>query len=136
MPIITKIYHFCAAHKYGHENWPCAKNHQVFGKDADIHGHNYKLEISVTGPINEDTGFIIDLDILSEIVKNEVLDYMDHSQIEKDIDWFENRQPSTENMVIFIWQQLQSELPGKVKLVKIKLQETPTIYSEYFGPED
>ena len=60
---------------------------------------------------------------------------MDHSQIEKDIDWFENLQPSTENMVVFIWERLAGKIPSPAKLHSIKLQETPTISTIYFGPK-
>ncbi|NOZ08941.1 MAG: 6-carboxytetrahydropterin synthase [FCB group bacterium] len=136
MPIITKIFNFCAAHQYGHADWSREKNLAVFGEDADLHGHNYALEISVTGPVDPDTGYIVDLGLLSEIVRKRVLSHLDHHQIEKDVPWFAGKQPSTENMVLFIWEQLADALPGEVRLVNIKIQETPTIFSSYSGPED
>ncbi len=133
MPTITKIYKFCAAHQYGHEDWSESRNFEVFGEDAKVHGHNYQLEISVTGPINPDTGFIVDLGVLNKVVNKEVISIIDHSMINKDIPWFEGKQPSTENLVIFIWEQLETNIPAPVILKKVKLQETPTIYSEYYG---
>lgn len=135
MPFISKQYKFCAAHKYWNNEWSEEENKDIFGKDIYIHGHNYLLDITVSGPINEASGFIINLKQLNELVEKEVINILDHSQIEKDISWFHNRQPSTENMVIFIWSQIADEIPKPAKLHSIKLRETPTIYTEYFGPE-
>ena len=135
-PILTKKYHFCASHKYGNAYWSEQKNLEVFGKDYNNHGHNYVLEVSIKGPINPETGWLIDLGELNEIVKSNVVDILDHSQIEEDIEWFKTRQPSTENLVIFIWEQINSHINGEMKLHKIKLRETPTIYTEYYGPEN
>ena len=136
MPFITKQYKFCAAHRYWNADWDKEKNKNVFGKDVYIHGHNYLLDITISGPIDKGSGFIINLKTLNELVEKKVINVFDHSQIEKDISWFENRQPSTENMVIFIWEQISDKIPLLAKLHKIRLQETPTIYTEYFGPEN
>ena len=68
-PIITKKYHFCASHKYGNDYWSEEKNLEVFGKDYNTHGHNYVLEVSVSGPIDPDSGWLVDLTKLNEIVK-------------------------------------------------------------------
>ena len=135
MPYLTKQYKFCAAHRYWNKNWPDKKNYDIFGEDVKIHGHNYTLDITIHGTINNDSGFIVNLFELNKIVKSHVLDVMDHSQIEQDIPWFATRQPSTENMVVFIWNQIVSKVPIPAKLYSIKLRETPTIFTEYFGPE-
>ena len=135
MLYLTKQYKFCAAHRYWNSNWSDEKNFQVFGEDVRIHGHNYTLDIIISGPINDESGFIVNLFELNEIVKNHVLDIMDHSQIELDIPWFKSKQPSTENMVVFIWEQIVEKVPIPAKLYSIKLRETPTIFTEYFGPE-
>ena len=74
----------------------------------------------------------MDLNVLME---KYVLKTLDHSQIEKDIDWFSNKQPSTENLVIYIWTQIVDRIPAPAYLYSIKLRETPTIYTEYYGPE-
>jgi len=134
MPFLTKKFTFCAAHQYGHADWSSEKNQEVFGDDARLHGHNYDLEVTVTGSINEETGFLVDLGELKIIVQEKVLNLIDHSTIEKDIPWFKGRQPSTELMVIWIWEQIEQEL-GDVELYRIRLRETPTIYTDYFGPE-
>ena len=107
MPFLTKKFTFCAAHQYGHADWSSGKNQEVFGDDARLHGHNYDLEVTVTGSINEETGFLVDLGELKIIVQEKVLNLIDHSTIEKDIPWFKGRQPSTELMVIWIWEQIE-----------------------------
>ena len=130
---LTKQYKFCAAHRYWNDNWTEEKNLEVFGDDVRIHGHNYILSITLKGNINEESGFIIDLQKLNDIVKEEIINVFDHSQIEKDIPWFKNKQPSTENMVVYIWNQLVNIIPSNAQLYCIKLRETPTIFSEYYG---
>ena len=134
MQYLTKTFHFCAAHQYGHEDWSEQKNIDMFGSDAQIHGHNYTLEVTVKGEINPDTGFIVDLAHLKEIVNTNIIKKLDHSQIEKDIPWFKNKQPSSENLVVFIWEVIAHDLKG-VKLHRIRLQETPTITTDYYGPK-
>jgi 6-pyruvoyltetrahydropterin/6-carboxytetrahydropterin synthase len=80
-PILTKKYHFCASHKYGNDSWSEEKNLEVFDKDYNTHGHNYILEVSVTGPIDPGSGWLVDLYTLNNIVKNKVVNILDHSQI-------------------------------------------------------
>ena len=136
MPYITKQFKFCAAHRYWNDGWSKEKNRDVFDKDIHVHGHNYLLFITISGPINSDSGFIINLKDLNNLVNQKVLDVMDHSQIEKDIEWFMDKQPSTENMVEFIWEQIDSHIIKPAKLHCVKLQETSTIFTEYYGPEE
>lgn len=131
-PLITKIYYFCAAHQYGHSEWSDEKNWEVFGPDAKVHGHNYEIHVTVTGDINPETGFVVDLGELSEIVNKYVLSKLDHSQFDKDLPWFDNKQPSSENLVIFIWNEITKHLKN-AKLHRIRIVETPTIYTDYFG---
>ena len=133
MQFLTKTFHFCAAHQYGHKDWSDKKNVDTFGADAQVHGHNYTLEVTVKGEINPDTGFVVDLTHLKDIVNTNIIAKLDHSQIEKDILWFEDKQPSSENLVVFIWDKIASSLTG-VSLHRIRLQETPTIKTDYFGP--
>lgn len=135
MPFITKVFKFCAAHQYGHADWSDEKNREVFGADARLHGHNYELEVTVTGEINDETGFIVDLGELKRIVNEKVVSIIDHSTIEKDIPWFRGKQPSTELMVIWMWEQIASQLK-ETSLHRIRLRETPTIYTDYYGPAE
>ena len=136
MPFITKQYKFCSAHRYWNEKWSDEKNREIFDKDINLHGHNNLLYITIAGPVNPESGFIVNLKDLNALVHENVLEVMDHSQIEKDIEWFKDRQPSTENMVMFIWDQIAHHIPNPARLQSIKLQETPSIFTEYFGPEE
>ena len=135
MIYLTKQYKFCAAHKYWNDNWSDQKNIEVFDEDVKVHGHNYTLSITVKGKIDNDSGFIVDIKKLNKIVSKYIIDIFDHSQIEKDIDWFKNKQPSTENMIFFMWNEIVDRIPSGAILHCIKLRETPTIFSEYYGPE-
>ena len=134
MIYLTKEYKFCAAHKYWNNTWSNNKNKNVFGDDIRIHGHNYSLFITVKGKINIESGFIVDLIKLNKLVNNEIISQFDHSQIEKEVDWFKGKQPSSENLVQFIWEQINSRLKG-AKLYRIRLRETPTIFTDYFGKD-
>ena len=135
MIYLTKQYKFCAAHKYWNKDWSDQKNIEVFDEDVKVHGHNYTLSITVRGEINNSSGFIVDIKKLNKIVSKYIIDIFDHSQIEKDIDWFKNKQPSTENMLVFMWGEIVDRIPSGAILHCIKLRETPTIFSEYYGPE-
>lgn len=132
-PIITKRYHFCASHKYGNDAWSEEKNLEVFGKDYNTHGHNYVLEVSVTGPIDPGSGWLVDLPTLNKIVKSKVVDVLDHSQIEKDVEWFKDKQPSSENLLLWIWDQIFDRIID-CKLHRIRLVETHSIFNDYYGP--
>ena len=131
-PFITKIFRFNAAHQYGHDDWSAEKNWEVFGLDSKVHGHNYTLEVMVTASVNPETGFIVDLGELSSIVQKYVIDILDHSQFEKEVEWVRNKQPSTENLVQFIWNQIKPRI-SHITLHRIRLHETPTIFTDYKG---
>ena len=131
-PFLTKVFYFNAAHQYGHDDWSDEKNWEVFGPDSKIHGHNYTLEVMVTAEVNDDTGFIVDLGQLKEIVNNNVINILDHTLFDKEVEWFNDKQPSSENLVIFIWSQIEPFLDG-VTLHRIRLHETPTIFTDYYG---
>ena len=133
-PFLTKVFYFNAAHQYGHKDWTYEKNWEVFGPDSKIHGHNYTLEVTLTGKIKDETGFLVDLGHVKEVVKTHVLDILDHSQFDVEVEWFKDRQPSSENLVIFIWEQVQPRLRD-IKLHRIRLRETPTIFTDYYGKE-
>ena len=133
-PIITKKYHFCASHKYGNPDWSEEKNRDVFGKDYNNHGHNYILEVSVTGPIDSGSGWLVDLRKLGDIVKKFVVSILDHSQIEEDIDWFKGKQPSSENILVWAWNEIAPRLE-QGKLHRLRLVETHSIHTDYYGPE-
>jgi 6-pyruvoyltetrahydropterin/6-carboxytetrahydropterin synthase len=131
-PYLTKVFYFNAAHQYGHDDWSDDKNWEVFGPDSKVHGHNYTLEVMVTAEVNKDTGFIVDLGHLKEVVNNNVINILDHTQFEKEVKWFNDKQPSSENLAIFIWSQIEPFL-NDVTLHRIRLHETPTIFTDYYG---
>ncbi|MBT4155812.1 MAG: 6-carboxytetrahydropterin synthase [Candidatus Marinimicrobia bacterium] len=132
-PIITKKYHFCASHKYGNLDWSEEKNRDVFDKDYNTHGHNYILEVSVSGPIDPGSGWLIDLKKLGEVVKTNVVNILDHSQIEIDIEWFRGKQPSSENILVWAWGEIAPRLE-RGKLHRLRLVETHSIHTDYYGP--
>ena len=132
-PIITKKYHFCASHKYGNADWSEEKNLEVFDKDYNTHGHNYILEVSVTGSIDPGSGWLVDLKKLGQIVKKYVVNVLDHSQIEEDIEWFKDKQPSSENILVWAWDEIAPRLE-RGTLHKLRLVETHSIYTDYYGP--
>lgn len=132
-PIITKKYHFCASHKYGNPDWSEEKNREVFDKDYNTHGHNYILEVSVSGPIDPGSGWLVDLKKLGEVVKTNVVNILDHSQIEIDIEWFRGKQPSSENILIWAWGEIAPRME-RGKLHRLRLVETHSIHTDYYGP--
>ena len=135
MVYITRIEHFNAAHKLYNPTWSREKNEEVFGKCANEnwHGHNFELHVTLKGDPDPDTGFVFDVKKLSIIVKEHVIDKLDHKNLNEDVDFMKDRLCSIENLVIAIWTQLSPKLPGNVSLHCLKLYETPRIYVEYYG---
>ena len=135
MVYLTRVEHFNAAHKLYNPAWTAEKNEAVFGKCANEnwHGHNYELYVTVKGKPNVDTGFVMDVKVLSELIKEKVIEKVDHRNLNMDVDFLQGQFCSTENLAMGIWQQLQPYLPEGVQLHCIKLYETPRIYVEYFG---
>ena len=133
---ITRRERFNAAHKLWREEWSDEKNEQVFGRcsNKNWHGHNFDLFVTVKGTPNEETGFVIDLKTLSELIKVEVVDHLDHRNLNLDVDFLKGLMASTENVIIKIWERLDlkiKELGGE--LAKIKLVETENNFVEYYG---
>lgn len=135
MIYLTRHEHFNAAHRLYNPNWTEEKNNEVFGKCANgnWHGHNYELIVTVKGEVNEDTGFLIDVKVLSRILQDHVCEKLDHKNLNLDVDFMHGVLASTENLAMAIWQQITPHLPVNVKLHCVKLYETPRIYVEYFG---
>ena len=135
MVYLTRIEHFNAAHKLYNPKWDKERNEIVFGKCANEnwHGHNYELYVTIKGKIVEETGFLFDVKNLSLLIKEFVLDKLDHKNLNVDVDFLKGQMCSTENLVIAIWKQLKPHLPSQVELHSLKLYETPRIYVEYFG---
>ncbi len=135
MIYITRIEHFNAAHKLFNPSWSREKNELVFGKCANEnwHGHNFELHVTLKGMPDEETGFVFDVKKLSIIVKEKVIEKLDHKNLNVDVDFMSGKICSIENLVTGIWNQLAPHLPETVQLHSLKLYETPRIYVEYFG---
>jgi 6-pyruvoyltetrahydropterin/6-carboxytetrahydropterin synthase len=136
MMFITRREYFNAAHKVYNPDWDDAKNKEVFGGCANPnwHGHNYIIYVTVKGDIKKDTNFVVDLKSLSKLIKEHILDKVDHRNFNLDVPFMKDIMPSAENIAIAFWNQLAlpvAELGGK--LHSIKLQETENNYVEYFG---
>lgn len=135
MVYLTRLEHFNAAHKLYNPNWTKEKNEEVFGVCANEnwHGHNFELFVTVKGTPDADTGFLMDVKILSKIIKEQVIKKLDHKNLNLDVDFLAGKMCSTENLAIGIWNQILPHLPSGVQLHCVKLYETPRIYVEYFG---
>tara|TARA_Y100000741_G_scaffold314968_1_gene260643 strand:+ start:830 stop:1237 length:408 start_codon:yes stop_codon:yes gene_type:complete len=131
---VSRKAHFNAAHKLFRPDWNDAKNKEVFGKCANenYHGHNYELIVSLTGEINQETGYVYDLGKLKNIIKAEVEEYLDHKNLNLDIDDFKSSNPSAENIAVLIYNRLIPHFDDNYKL-KITLYETPRNFVEYSG---
>ena len=131
---VSRRAHFNAAHKLYRPDWTDDKNVEVFGKCANknFHGHNYELIVSLTGEIDKETGYVYDLGKLKGIIKSEVEDYLDHKNLNLDIDDFKNLNPSAENIAVLIYNRLIKYFDDSYKL-KITLYETPRNFVEYSG---
>jgi 6-pyruvoyltetrahydropterin/6-carboxytetrahydropterin synthase len=134
MVYITRKEHFNAAHRLYNESWTEEKNAEVFGPcaNANFHGHNFDLFVTVKGEPDPDTGFVINAKDLSKIIRAEICDRYDHKNLNLDVDDFKGMQPSTENFVQVIWRRLEP-LIKQGQLHSIRLIETENIYAEYFG---
>jgi len=136
MIYLTRKEHFNAAHRLFNPNWTAEQNEAVFGKcsNKNWHGHNFDLFVTLKGTPDPDTGFLIDLKLLSSIINKYVVDVLDHSNINMDVDFMAGKIASTENLAMGIWAQLAPHLNApNYKLYSIKLYETERNFVEYFG---
>lgn len=138
MIYITRREQFNAAHKLYREEWSDERNMQVFGKcsNPNWHGHNYELFVTVKGEINPETGYLIDLKTLKEIIRLHVTDKLDHKNVNLDVDFMKDKMASTEVLATEIFNQLKLPLEQRgVTLYKVKLVETENNYAEYYGQD-
>jgi 6-pyruvoyltetrahydropterin/6-carboxytetrahydropterin synthase len=135
MVYLTRQEHFNAAHKLYNPNWTKERNEAVFGVCANEnwHGHNYDLFVTIKGVPDAETGFLFDVKVLSKIIKQHVIDQLDHKNLNMDVPFMKDKMCSTENLAMAIWQQILPHLPASVSLHCVKLYETTRIYVEYFG---
>jgi 6-pyruvoyltetrahydropterin/6-carboxytetrahydropterin synthase len=135
MVYLTRHEHFNAAHKLYNPRWSEEKNTEVFGKcaNANWHGHNYELMVTIKGEVDPETGFLMDAKRLSAVLQEHVCERLDHRNLNLDVDFMNGKLASTENLAIAIWEQIAPHLPANVQLHCVKLYETPRICVEYFG---
>ena len=135
MVYLTRVEHFNAAHKLYNPEWSYEKNEEIFGKCANEnwHGHNYELFVTVKGEPRPDTGFIMDVKKLGSLIKQHIIEKVDHFNLNLDVAFMHGKMCSVENLAKAIWEQLEPHLPAGTCLHCIKLCETPRIYVEYFG---
>jgi 6-pyruvoyltetrahydropterin/6-carboxytetrahydropterin synthase len=124
--------HFNAAHRLHNPDWSAEKNKEIFGlcNNANYHGHNYELIIQITGTINPETGYVIDMKDLSVLAKEEVVKKFDHKNLNLDVPEFENLNPSAENIAVVIYHKLRVKIAAELDL-KIRLYETERNFVEF-----
>jgi 6-pyruvoyltetrahydropterin/6-carboxytetrahydropterin synthase len=133
---ITRRECFNAAHRMFHPEWSDEKNMEVYGKcsNPNWHGHNYKLFVTVKGDVNEEIGYLVNLKTVSKIILNDVIENLDHKNINLDVDFMKDIVPSSENLAIAIWKKLEPSIKALgVELHCVKLEETENNFVEYFG---
>jgi 6-pyruvoyltetrahydropterin/6-carboxytetrahydropterin synthase len=125
---------FNSAHRLYRKDWSDEKNQEIFGKcnNKNYHGHNYTMEVWVSGKVNEETGYLIDLKIVKDLIKEEIIERFDHRNLNLDCIEFENLNPTAENIVMVSWNLLRSKLDKSFGL-SIKLWETENNIVEYDG---
>jgi len=126
--------HFNAAHRLFNQEWSDEKNQEVFGKcnNPNYHGHNYELEVSVRGEIDPETGYVIDLSILKDLIKEHVENRYDHKNLNLDTEDFKNLNPTAENIAAVIWKRLRAVISSDLEL-KVRLYETERNFVECEG---
>lgn len=131
---VSRRAHFNAAHRLYRKDWSFEKNDEIFGKcnNPNYHGHNYELIASVTGEIDPETGYVIDVKILKDIIKEEVEDAFDHKNLNLDVPEFENLNPTAENIVVIIYHKIKAKLSKNLDL-EVTLYETPRNFVRYSG---
>ncbi|MEJ2503082.1 MAG: 6-carboxytetrahydropterin synthase [Gemmatimonadota bacterium] len=132
---VTRRLHFAAAHRLSREDWTGERNAEVFGQCShpNWHGHNYELDVTVEGEVDPETGFVLDLKALKALVEDRVIGDLDHRNLNLDVGWMNGLIPTTENLVVAIWDRVVSKVPEGVDLVRLVLWETPRNYVEYTG---
>lgn len=131
---VSRRSHFNAAHRLHNPNWSEEKNDEVFGvcNRANYHGHNYDVILSVTGAIDPDTGYLMDMKDLKTIMKEEVESRFDHKNLNLDTEEFRDLNPTAENIAVVIWRLVRPRIPADLKL-KVTLYETERNFVEYEG---
>ena len=131
---VSRKAHFNAAHRLYRKDWSDDKNASVFGKcsNPNFHGHNYELIVSVIGEIDSETGFVMDMKVLKDLIRDEVEDALDHKNLNIEVPEFENLNPTAENIAVIIFEKLRPFIPSD-KDLEVTLYETPRNFVSYSG---
>ncbi|APY10053.1 6-pyruvoyl tetrahydrobiopterin synthase [Seonamhaeicola sp. S2-3] len=131
---VSRKGHFNAAHRLYRKDWSDEKNHEVFDKcsNPNFHGHNYEIIVSVTGEVDKETGYVIDIKTLKDIIKEEVEDAFDHKNLNLEVKEFKNLNPTAENISIVIYNKIKPRIKSGLDL-EITLYETPRNFVSYSG---
>ncbi|MDC1067733.1 6-carboxytetrahydropterin synthase [Candidatus Kapabacteria bacterium] len=137
MVYVTRRTTFSASHRLFNPNWTDEKNQEVFDKcnNPNGHGHNYVLEVTVGGIPDPETGYVIDLKVLKNIIKEKIEKEVDHKHLNYDVDFLSGIIPTVENIVVAFWNILKESLTEQQKLIKLKLWETESNIAEYYGED-
>ena len=134
MILLTRKAEFSASHYYWNNAWSEEENRRAFGKCANRngHGHNYTLEVTVSGEIDPVSGFVVDLKDLKAVLEREVISVYDHRHLNLEVPEFKSANPTTENIAIAIWKRLDGKIPG-AKLHRVRVYELPDLFADYYG---
>lgn len=131
---ISRKAHFNAAHRLYRKDWTMEKNNEIFGKcnNPNFHGHNYELIVSVTGEVDKETGYVVDVKVLSDIIKEDVENQFDHKNLNLDVPEFFDLNPTAENIVVVIYNKIKKRINPDFEL-EVVLYETPRNFVTYKG---
>ena len=134
MIYLTRKAEFSASHYYHNPKFTPEENQRVFGKCSNLngHGHNYTLEVTVKGEVDERTGFVVDLKQLKDILESEVVSAMDHRHLNKEVAEFASRIPTVENIAVVIWNRLSPKL-NRAKLHRVRVYESEDLFADFLG---
>lgn len=133
----TRRFEFSAAHRYWRNDWSAEENERVFGKCTSPygHGHNYTLDVTITGALDPQTGMVMNMTDLKALV-NKVLEEFDHKHLNEDTPYFKEQIPTTENIVRVLWRLIAASLPAEARLVKLRLYEMSDLWADYDGSDE
>lgn len=137
MVLMSRRAEFSASHYYHNPEWTPAENQRVFGKCSNLngHGHNYVVEITVAGEVDPETGFVMDLRKLKQLIQDQILTPFDHRHLNKEVPEFAALVPTTENLAAVIWRRLHRDWQDGARLQRVRIYETPDLFADVYGGE-
>jgi 6-pyruvoyltetrahydropterin/6-carboxytetrahydropterin synthase len=131
---LTRTVGFSAAHRYRRADWSEQKNREAFGPNVNLHGHNYRVQVQVSGPLDPETGMSVDLGLLDRVLEDQIVRPLGWRDLSEGVEGFGDRLPTTENLAVYIWERLTSALAGSMQLDRVRVYESPELYVDYQGP--